>query len=214
MVFIFLLPVFAHAAETKEANCNSGEDCFDKAMYLLFDKNDYDKYKKYIVKGCNYNHVLSCMGAMAYEGDKGFRKAVKLDVPFALFIERIKQDDFGEYVKTLRQKKNFFDTDAGANKMLNFSKDFLKICKKQKELLKSTNGEGYRFLIKTSDTLFTEIVNHISGGRKYYLRVSDDINENLLLGLSNLSQGECDYMEKTIKLLEHHIADKKKYDDL
>ena len=136
MVFIFLLPVFAHAAETKEANCNSGEDCFDKAMYLFFDKKDYDKYEKYIVKGCNYNHALSCMGAIAYEGDKGLRKAAELDVPLALLLVRMKQDDYKEYVKDhpgvrYHIVRGVLDTAGVAGRMQAKSKYGAKIAKKK-----------------------------------------------------------------------------------
>ncbi len=218
MVFIFLLPVFAHAAETKEANCNSGEDCFDKAMYLFYDKKDYDKYEKYIVKGCNYNNALSCMGAIAYEGDKGLRKAAELDVPLALLLVRMKQDDYKEYVISIKDHKikEFFASDTGANKMLNFSKDFLNICKKQKELYKSAKDYNTsRFVGEFYKKIINSLNEDLERERDVYLKVSGyDITTWLRLALEGSSYGDCREIEFVIKLLEGHIEDKKKYDDL
>ena len=67
IAILSLLPVLCFAAETKEAKCNSAEDCFDKFWYLAFDKNDAVKSEKYVDKACaQYNHGPSCAALLSY----------------------------------------------------------------------------------------------------------------------------------------------------
>ena len=232
IAILSLLPVLCFAAETKEAKCNSAEDCFDKFWYLTYDKEDMVKSEKYVHKACaQYNHGPSCVFFVMYYKKPTFdeimevmKKAAKQNFPFALFMLRFEQDDFSEFKNYVNNNKlkQYFDSDARVNKMLNFSKDFYNICRKQKGLRDSKNLRERRYYHLSNLFIIAFLSNKkvdafvkgfIKSDTKFMVK-----NKNVLSsfgwGLYGLQNDKCGDLEDAVELLEYYIEDKKKYDDL
>ena len=152
------------------------------------------------------------------------KKAAKQNFPFALFMLRIKQDDFLEFRNYVNNNKlkQYFDSDVRVNKMLNFSKDLYNICRKQKGLRDSKNLRERRYYYLSNLFIIGFFRNKdvdafvqgvVKNDTKFIVK-NNNVLSSFRWGLLGLKNDKCGDLEDTVELLEYYIEDKKKYDDL
>jgi len=228
IIALALFPVISFATESTEVKCNSGNDCFDKWLYLAGQKKDIEKSVKYAKKGCDqYNHGVCClMSAMwTHKKQEGrlsdrevqelYAKPAELGVPAAIFVVYTKSSplfkDFASHIKN-ESMEEFYHSSNAVDKLLELNKVFLKVCTIQSKLKESSDKRYFelsRFYIR--DYLTKDL--YLKWGKdktKFLNAEGEDMSEPLYYGFKGIHNGDCDGLKEGIKLLNEF----KKYEDL
>ena len=230
IIALALFPVISFATESTEVKCNSGNDCFDKSIYLWTQKKDIEKSVKYAKKGCDqYNHGQSCFFSAAFEVPKNgerlsdrevqerFAKPAELNVPGAIFLLYMRSPTFKDFASHIQNEsmEEFYHSSNAVDKLLELNKVFLDVCIKQSMLKKSFYSERDPIYFELSKRIIIEATKDLKlkwaeDKTKFPNAAGVDMSATLFDGFDGMYDGDCGHLKKGIRLL----SELKKYEDL
>ena len=230
IIALALFPVISFATESTEVKCNSGNDCFDKVLYLVGQKKDIEKSVKYAKKGCDqYNHGVCClMSAMGThkkqegrlsdrEVQERFAKPAELNVPGAIFLLYMRSPTFKDFASHIKNEsmEEFYHSSNAVDKLLELNEAFLKVCTKQSMLKESFYSERDPIYFDLSKTIIIEATKDLKlkwaeDKTKFPNAAGVDMSATLFDGFDGMSDGDCGHLKKGLRLL----SELKKYEDL
>ena len=228
IIALALFPVISFATESTEVKCDSGNDCFDKSIYLAAQKNDVEKSLKYAKKGCDqYNHGQSCFfRVLPYTKKKEdlspekmkelFEKPAELGVPGAIFFLYTLSPaykDFASHIKNERMEE-FYHSPNAVDKLLELNKVFLKVCTIQSKLRESSDEREQMYYLLSRGLIIDMtkelILKWTEDKTKFPNAEGVDMGTVLFYGFDGIYGGKCSSLNRGIKLLNEF----KKYEDL
>ena len=230
IIALALFPVISFATESTEVKCNSGNDCFDKVLYLVGQKKDIEKSVKYAKKGCDqYNHGVCClMSAMwTHKKQEGrlsdrevqelYAKPAELGVPGAIFLLYTRSPTFKDFASHIKNEsmEEFYHSSNAVDKLLELNEAFLKVCTKQSMLKESFYSERDPIYFDLSKTIIIEATKDLKlkwaeDKTKFPNAAGVDMSATLFDGFDGMSDGDCGHLKKGLRLL----SELKKYEDL
>lgn len=230
IIALALFPVISFATESTEVKCNSGNDCFDKWLYLVGQKKDIEKSVKYAKKGCDqYNHGVCClMSAMlTHKKQEGrlsdrevqelYAKPAELGVPGAIFLLYMRSPTFKDFASHIQNEsmEEFYHSSNAVDKLLELNKVFLDVCTKQSMLKESFYSERDPIYFGLSKTIIIEATKDLKlkwaeDKTKFPNAAGVDMSATLFDGFDGMSDGDCGHLKKGLRLL----SELKKYEDL
>lgn len=230
IIALALFPVISFATESTEVKCNSGNDCFDKSIYLWTQKKDIEKSVKYAKKGCDqYNHGQSCFFSAVFEVPKNgerlsdrevqerFAKPAELNVPGAIFLLYMRSPTFKDFASHIQNEsmEEFYHSSNAVDKLLELNEAFLKVCTKQAMLKESFYSERDPIYFELSKRIIIEATKDLKlkwaeDKTKFPNAAGVDMSATLFDGFDGMYDGDCGHLKKGIRLL----SELKKYEDL